>query len=359
MEQKDGDYLKGRGSQLNTSNPYLKNSYVKEHPEGLDEPWILNKATQYFYESPKKVVNKVDSPDLGMGYSINPYQGCEHGCIYCYARNSHQYWGFSAGIDFESKIIVKRNAAELLEKQFQNKNWKPEVIMVSGNTDCYQPVERKLKITRSLLEVFLKYRNPVGIITKNSLILRDLDILKELAKLNLVHVMVSITSLKEEIRLKMEPRTATAKNRLNVIGTLSANGIPAGVMTAPIVPGINSDEIPAIIEAAAEKGADCAGYTIVRLNGSIGEIFSDWIHKAFPDKAEKVLNHIKECHGGQLNDSRWGTRMRGEGKIAESIRQLFSIAVKKHIKPTGFSYDYSLFRVPANGQLDLFDKEIF
>jgi DNA repair photolyase len=329
MEQKDGDYLKGRGSQLNTSNPYLKNSYVKEHPEWLDEPWILNKATQYFYESPKKVVNKVDSPDLGMGYSINPYQGCEHGCIYCYARNSHQYWGFSAGIDFESKIIVKRNAAELLEKQFQNKNWKPEVIMVSGNTDCYQPVERKLKITRSLLEVFLKYRNPVGIITKNSLILRDLDILKELAKLNLV------------------------------IGTLSANGIPAGVMTAPIVPGINSDEIPAIIEAAAEKGADCAGYTIVRLNGSIGEIFSDWIHKAFPDKAEKVLNHIKECHGGQLNDSRWGTRMRGEGKIAESIRQLFSIAVKKHIKPTGFSYDYSLFRVPANGQLDLFDKEIF
>ncbi|MCW3102979.1 MAG: family radical protein [Bacteroidetes bacterium] len=349
-------YHKGRGAQINTSNKFLKNTYVSEHDEMLDEPLISDEKTQIFYENPKKIVNIVNSPDLKAMYSMNPYQGCEHGCIYCYARNTHEYWGYSAGLDFERKIIAKPNAAQVLEKQLMNKNWKVSPIMFSGNTDCYQPVERKLKITRQMLEVLLKFRHPAGMITKNSLILRDTDILQEMAKLKIVHVMVSITSLREELRLKMEPRTATAKNRLKVIEQLSKAGIPTGVMTAPIIPGLNSDEIPELIKAAADHGADCAGYTIVRLNGSIGAIFKDWIHKNYPDRAEKVLNHIESVHGGTLNDSRYGTRMSGEGNISASIRQLFQMSVKKYLGGRDrFDYDLTAFRRPGEvQQLELF-----
>src|SRR3954469_3072504 len=253
-EKKEPEYFKGRGSQLNTSNKFLKNRYVTDNDEVLDEPLLSDAKTQVFIETPKKIINLVKSPDIGAMYSMNPYQGCEHGCIYCYARNTHEYWGYSAGLDFERKIIAKPNAPQLMEKQFMNKNWIVSPIMFSGNTDCYQPIERKLKITRQMLEVLLKFRHPASMITKNSLILRDTDILQELAKLKLVHVMVSITSLKEELRLKMEPRTATAKNRLKVIEQLSKAGIATGVMTAPIIPGLNSSEIPELIKAAAEHG---------------------------------------------------------------------------------------------------------
>jgi DNA repair photolyase len=351
MDEEKSDYFKGRGAQLNTANPFSKHAYVQEHYEGLDEPLLSEEQTKIYYEHPKKIVNRVDSPDVGMMYSLNPYQGCEHGCIYCYARNSHQYWGFSAGLDFERKIIVKPNAPELLEKQLLSKNWKPWPISVSGNTDCYQPLERKMRITRQLLEIFLKYRHPVSMITKNSLILRDIDLLSELAKLRLVHVMVSITSLREDLRLKMEPRTATAKNRLKVIEGLSAAGVATGVMTAPIVPGLNSSEIPAIIEAAANCGAVSAGYTIVRLNGSIKEIFHDWLYKNFPDAADKVWNHIEEVHGGKVNDSRWGTRMKGEGKMAESIAQLFKVSVNKHMGGrTSYDYNLEAFSRPSDSQ---------
>ncbi|MBA3972280.1 MAG: PA0069 family radical SAM protein [Bacteroidetes bacterium] len=349
-------YFNGRGAQLNTSNKFLKNRYVEEHDEMLDEPLLSDSKTQILYEHPKKIINSVKSPDLRAMYSMNPYQGCEHGCIYCYARNTHEYWGYSAGLDFERKIIAKPNAPKLMQKQFMNKNWVVAPIMFSGNTDCYQPIERKLKITRQMLEVLLKFRHPAGMITKNNLILRDIDILQELAKLNLVHVMVSITTLREELRLKMEPRTVTAKNRLKVIETLTKAGIPTGVMTAPIIPGLNSDEIPDLIKAAADHGADCAGYTIVRLNGSIGEIFKDWIHKNFPDRAEKVLHHIADAHGGTLNDSRFGTRMRGEGNLTQSIRQMFNMAVKKHLAGRDRQhYDLTLFRRPGEvKQMELF-----
>ncbi len=352
------DYFKGRGSQINTDNKFLKNKYVTEHDEVLDEPLLSNEKTQIFYEHPKKIVNVVKSPDIPGMYSMNPYQGCEHGCIYCYARNTHEYWGYSAGLDFERKIIAKPNAPQLLEKQFMNKNWEVSPIMFSGNTDCYQPVERELKITRQMLEVLLKFKHPASMITKNNLILRDIDLLQEMAKLKLIHVMISITSLREELRQKMEPRTVTAKNRLRVIETLSKAGIPVGVMTAPIIPGLNSDEIPELIEASANSGASIAGMTLVRLNGSIGDIFKDWIHKNFPDRADKVLNHIASMHGGQLSDSRYGTRMRGEGNIAASIHQLFSMAVKKHMpNKVKFQYDLSVFErpKPKKDQLDLFD----
>src|ERR1700734_2699658 len=324
--EENPEYFKGRGSQVNTHNKFLKSKYVLEHIEGLDEPLLENTATQIFEENPKKIVSESNSPDLSHMYSINPYQGCEHGCIYCYARNTHEYYGFSAGLDFERKIIVKRNAAELLEHYFNKKKYQPVAILLSGNTDCYQPIERKLKITRALLQVFLKYRNPVSVITKNNVILRDLDILTELAAMNLVHVNISITSLNESLRQKLEPRTVTATGRLTVIQKLTEIGIPVRVMAAPIIPGLNSEEEPNIIKAAADRGALAAGFTIVRLNGSISEIFDDWLHKAYPDRAEKVLNMIKDCHGGQLNDSRFGTRMSGEGNIAASIHQLFKMA---------------------------------
>jgi DNA repair photolyase len=349
------EYFKGRGAQVNTHNKFLKNKYVLEHIEGLDEPMLENSSTQIFEEHPKKIVSESNSPDLHFMHSINPYQGCEHGCIYCYARNTHEYYGFSAGLDFERKIIVKRNAAQLLEQHFNKKNYQPVVILLSGNTDCYQPQERKLKITRSLLQVFLKYRHPVAIITKNNLILRDLDILTELGKLNLVHVNVSITSLDEQLRQKLEPRTITASGRLAVIQKLSENGIPVRVMAAPIIPGLNSNELPNIIKAAADRGALAAGFTIVRLNGSIGEIFTDWVHKAYPDRAEKVLNMIKDCHGGQLNDSRFGTRMSGEGNIAASIHQLFKMACNRFLSGRQMpAYNSDLF-TPLNGkQTELF-----
>jgi len=350
------NYLKGRGAQLNTVNHFLKHSLVTEHIEGLDEELLTNSKTEVFIETPRQVVNKMNSPDVGMMNSLNPYQGCEHGCIYCYARNSHTYYGFSAGLDFERKINVKPDAPNLLRKHFNKKNYRPESIVLSGNTDCYQPLERKYKITRSLLEVMLEYRNPVGIITKNSLILRDVDLLRDLAQLNLIHVMVSITSLREDLRLLMEPRTATAKNRLHTIEVLAKNNIPVGVMTAPIIPGLNSDEIPSIIKAVAERGGVTAGYTIVRLNGEIATIFKDWLFKTMPDAADKIWNHIKACHGGKVSDSRFGTRMQGEGKMAESIRQLFHHAKKKYMQGCKMpDYDFTQFKRPQEkGQLNLF-----
>ena len=344
------DFFKGRGAQVNTHNKFLKNKYVLEHIEGLDEPLLENSATQLFEENPKKIVSESNSPDLSHMYSINPYQGCEHGCIYCYARNTHEYYGFSAGLDFERKIIVKRNAADLLEAYFNKKNYKPVCILLSGNTDCYQPVERKLEITRSLLALFLKYKNPVSIITKNNVILRDLDIITELAAMSLVHVNISLTSLNEQLRQKLEPRTVTATGRLAVIEKLSQKGVPVRVMAAPIIPGLNSNEIPAIIKAAADRGALAAGFTIVRLNGSIAEIFSDWISKAFPAKAEKVLNMIKSCHDGKLNDSDFGRRMSGDGPIAESIHQMFKMATNRFMADRDMPpFNYDLF-VPKDGK---------
>jgi len=311
---------------------------------------LQNNVTQFFEENPKKIVSESDSPDLSHMYSINPYQGCEHGCVYCYARNTHEYYGFSAGLDFEQKIIVKRNAPVLLEQYFNKKKYQPVCILLSGNTDCYQPVERELTITRSLLQLFLKYRNPVSIITKNNLILRDLDILTELAAMQLVHVNLSVTSLNEQLRQKLEPRTVTASGRLAVIQKLSEKGIPVRVMAAPIIPGLNSSEIPGIIQAAAERGARSAGFTIVRLNGSIAELFTDWIIKTFPNKADKVLNMIRSCHGGNLNDSEFGRRMSGEGKVAESIHQLFNMACNRFLAGRDMpAFNYDLF-VPKDGR---------
>jgi DNA repair photolyase len=286
---------------------------------------------------------------------MNVYQGCEHGCVYCYARNSHEYWGYSAGLDFERKILVKKNAPLLLEEKLKSKNWQAHTIVLSGNTDCYQPAERQFEITRRCLEIFYKYRHPVGIITKNALVLRDLDLLADLAKDKLVGVNISITSLNEKTRLLLEPRTATIAKRLQTVRTLSQNGIPVNVMLAPIIPGINSHEILPLAKAAADAGALSIAYTVVRLNGAIGQIFTDWIRKAVPDRADKVLRQIAQCHGGQLNDSRYGDRMRGEGELAQMIRSQVLLARKKFFAGREFpALNHSLYSQYKGGQLNLF-----
>ena len=354
MDITDG-FIKGRGSQVNPNNKFLGNQYVQEFIEGLDEKFIENNQTKFFKETPKKIISLNNSPDLFFSQSVNPYQGCEHGCIYCYARNSHEYWGFSAGLDFEQKIIVKHNAAELLEKELNKKGYQAKTIVLSGNTDCYQPIERKLQITRSLLNIFDEYNHPVSIITKNSLIQRDIDILKRLAEKRLVNVAITINSLNEDLRQKMEPRTVTAKGRLKVIEKLSQEGIPVMLMCAPIVPGLNSDEMPKLIQAAANAGAQSASFTLVRLNGAISDIFTDWVNKTFPDKAEKILHGVQASHGGKLNDSDWSRRMRGSGHLAESIHSLFKIAKQKYMKDRTLSPLRTDIFLPKNGrQLNLF-----
>lgn len=351
--------IKGRGAQVNTQNRFFELSHEMRDDfleycamEGDESD---NNRTQYLGVFPKTIVNKVESPDVGMGYSMNMYQGCEHGCIYCYARNSHEYWGYSPGLDFERKILIKKDAPKLLETFIKRKQWEAHPIVMSGNTDCYQPAEKKFEITRKCLEVFLKYKHPVGIITKNSLILRDLDLLKALSKDNLIGVNLSITSLSEDTRRILEPRTTTIKKRLETVKILSDNGIPVNVMIAPIIPSINSHEILPLAKKVSELGALSIGHTIVRLNGAIGKIFTDWIQKTMPDRADRVLHQIENCHGGHLNDSRYGTRMRGEGEIAKQINDLIKLAKLKYFKDQAMpKLNCALHEQNRYGQLKLF-----
>ncbi len=345
--------IKGRGSQFNPSNPFQKQAIAFEHIEGIDEDTRSdNPDIQLFYESVKNPLSKNDSPDLKLNYSINPYQGCEHGCVYCYARNSHTYWGFSAGLDFEHKIVVKKDIASQLERRFLAQGWKSQAIMISGNTDCYQPIEQKLKLTRSILEVALKFRNPISIITKNALILRDIDLLSALAKHQLIHVYFSINTLDEFLRRKLEPRTSSHQKKLKAIAELTSEGIPVGIMNAPVIPGLNHHEIPEILKKSSEAGALNAGYTVVRLNGQVASIFKDWLIKTFPDRAHKVIHQVESMHNGSLNDSEWGRRIVGEGNHAEMIKQLFKTSKKKYFEGKGMPpLDTNVFRKGGNYQL--------
>jgi len=346
-------YLKGRGAQYNPKNRFMKNEVVREHIEGIDDWTESNPATVYIEQESKSIVNKVDSPDVGMWYSMNPYAGCEHGCIYCYARNAHEYWGYSAGLDFEQKIIVKKNAPALLRKFLMNPKWECLPISMSGNTDCYQPAEQKYRLTRQLLEVCNEFNQPVGMITKNAGMLRDKDLLQEMAKKQLVSILVSITSFDEDLRRVMEPRTTTAKQRLRLIKELSDAGVRMGVMMGPMIPGLNEHEMQRIMKAAKDNGATFTAYTFIRLNGAIKLIFHDWLYKNFPGRADKVWHLIEASHDGQVNDSRWGVRMRGEGNIAELVSQQY----KKYGKLYGMNaerweLDTTQFRRPgAQGSL--------
>jgi len=336
---------RGRGASINIGNKFSVRTKGRFHLEGIDDFEVSSPRTTFYNEYPQTIISKNTSPDIPFNVSINPYQGCEHGCVYCYARESHQFWGMGAGLDFESKILVKKNAPELLENIFLNPKWKVEPIMFSGNTDCYQPAEKKYGLTRKLLELCLKYRNPVSIITKNALILRDLDVLQELAKHGLVHIMISITTLNEILRRRLEPRTVSSIKRLTVVERLSSAGIPVGVMIAPIIPGLNMSEIPKIIKKSAEAGAVDVSHTVLRLNGKVEIIFRTWLEAVYPDKADKILNQVQSTHGGQISDSRFMKRMLGEGKIAEMVSQMVKIAKKKHFQNPGFpNFDTSKFR---------------
>jgi DNA repair photolyase len=345
----------GRGAAFNPGNRFER-LHVDELSDvrepDPDEP-ERKVPTMFFHDTTRSIFAKNDSPDVPFTFSVNPYRGCEHGCIYCYARPTHEFLGFSAGLDFESKIMVKKDAPQLLEEALRNPRYEPQVIALSGNTDCYQPVERKFKLTRACLEIFLKYRNPVGIVTKSAMITRDIDILKELAKYDCISISISITSLNPDVLTRMEPRAATAERRLAALNELAKAGIPVGVNAAPIVPGLTDEELPEIVRRAAENGAKFVEYIMVRLPYSVKDLFVEWVNREFPLRASKILNRIKEVRGGNLSDPRFHSRMSGEGELADTIYNLFQAACKKY-RMNEEDFHLSTKHFQRSGQLGLF-----
>ena len=343
---------KGRGATANPDNRFLRHTVGDaffDDPDPEEHP-----ATKFIEVFPKSILNEVTSPDVPLELSLNPYQGCEHGCSYCYARNSHEYWGYSAGLDFERVVLYKTNAPQLLSEALRKKSHKVRPIMLSGNTDCYQPVERRFGLTRQCLVVLQQFGHPVGVITKNSLVERDIDILGEMAQRNLARVAVSITTLDESLRQRLEPRTASVQRRLNTVQRLSEAGIPVFVMMAPIIPGLNSSEVMAVAEAAAQRGALGIGHQMVRLNGQLGQIFEGWLNEHYPDRKEKVLSLVRQTHGGQLNDNRFGARMKGEGPVATQVAGMMQVAKKKFFNGrTMPEFDLAQSQVPGS-QLSMF-----
>ncbi|MFA5833402.1 MAG: PA0069 family radical SAM protein [Bacteroidota bacterium] len=343
---------KGRAAGFNPTNRFESKAYEVLEEEIDPDRKIV---TQFFRDTSKTALAKNDSPDIGFTYDLNPYRGCEHGCIYCYARPTHEYLGFSSGLDFETKIMVKPDIHILLEKEFQKKGWKPSTISISGNTDCYQPIERKLQLTRKCLEVALKYRNPVGIITKNALITRDIDILTELAKLQLVNTTLTITTLDKKLQRSMEPRTSSPEQKLKAIEELANAGINVGVSLSPVIPGLNDSEMPAILKRASEHGATFAFYTMLRLPHSVKDLFVDWLKREYPDRADKVINRIKDVREGKLTSTEFGKRMTGTGEIADSIAQLFELTCRKYnLNGKEYRLSKDKFIGKQSDQLDLF-----
>ena len=348
--------VKGRGATDNPANRFEQLHVVAEGAAAGYDGETLSPETIFYRDASRTILSRNDSPDVGFDVSINPYRGCEHGCIYCYARPTHEYLGFSAGLDFESRIMVKEDAATLLREQLMSPRWTPQPIAMSGVTDPYQPVERELGITRACLEVLAEFRNPVTIITKNHLVTRDTDLLGGLADHGAAAVAVSVTTLRPELQRVMEPRTAIPARRLDAIRTLAEAGVPVRVMVAPVVPGLTDEEIPSILEAAAEAGASRASYIMLRLPHGVKSLFADWLEARFPDRKARVLNRVRDVRDGRLNDVRYGSRMRGEGVYADQIRQLFETA-RRRVGLDGPSVELSVaaFRRPrSDGQLDLF-----
>ncbi|HEU6446901.1 MAG TPA: PA0069 family radical SAM protein [Verrucomicrobiae bacterium] len=342
-----------RGAPENPANRFEKIHLEPDEEWNPDED--ISPKTQFLVDHSKTAIAYNNSPDIGFDASLNPYRGCEHGCIYCYARPTHEYLGFSSGLDFETKIMVKQNAPELLRSELSSPKWKPQILVMSGVTDCYQPVERKLKLTRRCLEVLAEFRNPVAIITKNFLVTRDIDVLSELTKFNCASVCLSVTTLDMELRKVMEPRTSPPQARLNAIRKLAEAKIPVSVNVAPIIPGLTDHEIPAILKAAREAGAISAGFTIVRLPYADKTLFENWLERNFPDRKEKVLNRIKAMRGGKLYDAQWGKRMRGEGIFADQIEQMFEVAYRKAgFRHSRHELSTGHFRRPGGNQLSLF-----
>ena len=339
--------IKGRGSAGTPANRFEK--LHLERDADWDPAEDSAPATQFLKDTTSKIITFNDSPDVGFEASINIYRGCEHGCIYCFARPTHEYLGFSAGLDFETRIMVKENAPALLRQELSSPKWKPQVVAMSTVTDCYQPIERKLQLARRCLEVFAEFRNPVGIITKNYLVTRDIDLLSDLARDNAAAVNISVTTLDATLTPKLEPRASLPNHRLAAIEALSRAGVPVGVLVAPVIPGLTDHEIPAIIAAAVKAGAKWAGYVPVRLPFAVKDLFEDWLGRHFPERKDKVLNHIRAIRRGRLNDPNFGTRMRGEGILADQLEALFAVACRKAGLPdTRSELSVSAFRVPAS-----------
>ncbi len=319
-----------RGAHTQPANRFIEVRRGRDpDAEDLDPAEEPLPRTEFLRDHTRSILTSNDSPDIGFTWSLNAYRGCEHGCIYCYARPFHEYLGFSAGLDFESKIMVKHDAPELLRQEMASPKWKPDCIAMSGVTDCYQPVERKLRITRRCLEVLAEFRNPVGIVTKNALVTRDIDVLTELARHRCVVVFISLTTLDADLRSILEPRTSPPAARLAAIRQLSDAGIPVGVLTAPVIPAVNDHEIPKLIEAAVAAGAKFAGKVVLRLPLAVAPLFEGWLDRHMPDRKEKVLNQVRSLRAGKLNTSRFGSRMTGEGPAAERISQLFQVACQR------------------------------
>jgi DNA repair photolyase len=345
--------IQGRGASVNPANRFAA-LHLEPDPEERPGDEVPALTTKYYRDSTCTIIAHNDSPDVGFESSINPYRGCEHGCIYCYARPTHEYLGFSAGLDFESRIMVKEEAPELLAKELSAPRWKPQVLIMSGVTDPYQPIERRLQLTRRCLEVLARFRNPVAIITKNQLVTRDTDLLGELAAHQAAAVNISVTSLDPKLQRVLEPRASTPRARLEAIARLRTAGIPVGVMVAPVIPGLTDHELPAILQAAAEAGAQFAGYIVVRLPYAVAPLFERWLEEHFPDRKEKVLGRIRHLRGGErLNDPRFKSRMRGEGIFAEQISALFEVGCRRAGLGQRPGLSATAFRRP-NEQVSLF-----
>jgi DNA repair photolyase len=315
-----------RGAGFNPKNRFERLEYVPDPVEPDEEQPLAQ--TQFLQDDSQSILSRNNSPDVPFTYSVNPYRGCEHGCAYCFARPTHEYLGFSAGLDFETRIVVKLRAAELLRGELESPKWKPETVALSGVTDCYQPVERKLELTRRCVEVLAEFRNPVSVITKNYLVTRDIDLYRQLAEHDAVRINISITTLDGRLAKKLEPRASPPQRRLRAVEELSAAGIPVCVLMAPCIPGLNDHEMLNIFAAAANAGARDASFTPLRLPGAVSEVFGRWLGEYFPDKKEKILNRVKEMRGGRLNDPRFGSRMRGEGFYAEQMAAMYKVARK-------------------------------
>jgi DNA repair photolyase len=351
----------GRGSVLRPPNRFERMGREDDFEQLAEDDELLADDrgidTQFIPDRSRSLVTQNDSPDIPFRYSVNPYRGCEHGCAYCYARNTHEYLGYNAGSDFESRIIVKYEAAELFREFLANPSWRPEVVVFSGVTDCYQPAERRFRLTRQCLEVAHECRLPIGIVTKNALVLRDLDLLREMAQRRTAQVNVSITTLDPELARRMEPRTSAPAARLRAVRALSEAGIPTRVMVAPIIPGLNDAEVPAILHAAKEAGATGAASLLLRLPLTVAPVFLDWLRRTQPLKADRVESLIRETRGGTLSDARFGSRMTGAGPIAEQIRGLFQLFCRKLALDSPLPPpDFSQFRppLPRSGQMRLF-----
>lgn len=343
----------GRGALGNPTGRFETIEIVPDADEQYDEPELPQ--TRYLKDNTQTIICTNDSPDVGFDTSVNPYRGCEHGCIYCYARPTHEYLGMSCGLDFESKILVKTEAPRLLRKALSAKSWQPRVIAMSGVTDCYQPIERKLKLTRQCLEVLAEFRNPVGLVTKNHLVTRDIDLLSEMASYQAACVFISITTLDDQLARTMEPRTSTPQRRLTAVRELSAAGIPVGVLMGPLIPGLTDHEIDPILKSAAEAGACTAGYTMLRLPYGVKDLFQEWLETHYPDRKSRVMARVQDVRQGRLNSSEFGSRMAGEGKYADYIAQMFALSRKRHgLNRPGPELSAASFRQTPETQLSLF-----